>query len=181
MVFEGCARMVNTNVGYCMQYHFCPFCGQRYPKPEGTQYTCLSCHKTVYLHSKPTVSVLIVDGERVLLGKRGTEPSKGMWDIIGGFLNYGEHPHDGAIREAKEESGLDVEVVEYLGSFMDVYGKDEEATLNMCFTSSVIGGEMQPNDDIVELKWFSSNELPKELAFDNGHQMLNAWKTSLNT
>lgn len=162
-----------------MKYNFCPFCGTEYLNKGGNDHKCDACGETVYLNSKPTASVLITDGNKILLGKRGIEPSKGKWDIIGGFLNYGEHPHDGAVREAKEESGLDVEVTDYLGSFMDVYGKNEEATLNMCFATVIIGGEMQPNDDIVELKWFRADELPDEVAFNNGKQMLEVWKSSL--
>lgn len=165
---------------YNMEYKFCPFCGSEYLDNSGFNYKCTACGKWVYLNSKPTASVLITDGDKVLLGKRGIEPSKGMWDIIGGFLNYGEHPHEGAIREVKEETGLDIEITGYIGSFMDVYGEDEEATLNMCFMSSVIGGDIQPNDDIIELKWFSVDELPRDIAFDNGSRMLEEWKKYLD-
>lgn len=131
------------------------------------------------MNSKPAASVLILDGEKILLGKRSIEPSKGKWDIIGGFLNYGEHPHEGAIREAKEESGLDIEITGYIGTFMDVYGENQEATLNMGFTSRIAGGEMLPNDDIAELKWFSAHHLPSDIAFENGKRMLDAWKSTL--
>lgn len=161
-----------------MQYQFCPHCGNKYTENTKTIFHCNECNKTVYANSKPTASVLITKEDNILLGKRGIEPSKGMWDIIGGFLNYGEHPHDGARREAQEETGLAVEIKEYLGSFMDEYGEDKEATLNMGFIACITGGEMQPNDDIIELKWFSIHELPQEIAFENGKRMLELWKES---
>lgn len=165
----------------CMKYAFCPFCGTEYADNSGHSYRCTSCHKSIYLNSSPTASTLITDGDRILLGRRGVEPSKDMWDIIGGFLDYGEHPHDGAIREAKEESGLDVEITGYLGTFMDSYGDDGVATLNMGFVSTVTGGEMKADDDIVELRWFSVNDLPKDIAFENGQRMIDAWKKSLTS
>jgi len=48
----------------------------------------------------------VVKGGRLLLVKRGVEPYKGCWDIPGGFLEAGEHPEDGAVREGQEETGL---------------------------------------------------------------------------
>lgn len=107
------------------------------------------------------------------------EPSKGKWDVIGGFLNYGEHPEDGAVREAKEETGLDVQVTHQLGIFMDTYGIDEEATLNLCFIVKVIGGTEKANGDIAELRWFPIDEIPAEIAFDNGRRMIEEWKRQL--
>lgn len=96
--------------------------------------------------------------------------------MIGGFLNYGEHPYDGAKREAKEETGLDVEIVDDLGIFMDVYGDGQEATLNMCFVARVVSGSMEANDDIEELRWFSVDEIPEDIAFENGKRMIEAWR-----
>jgi 8-oxo-dGTP diphosphatase len=159
-----------------MHYTHCPHCGTPYADPSGPNYHCHHCGKYVFLNSSPTASTLIVEGDKVLLGKRSKEPSLGMWDIIGGFLDYGEHPHDAAIREAKEETGYDVEIVDQLGIFMDVYGEDKPATLNICFTANIIGGVEQPNDDIGELRWFSVNDLPNDIAFENGRRMLDAWR-----
>ena len=74
---------------------------------------------------------------------RAEEPFKGRWDIPGGFLDEGEHPLDGIRRELREETGLEVEPVEFLGVWMDRYGGDStaEATLNLYWTARVIGGE----------------------------------------
>lgn len=157
-----------------LRYQFCPHCGEKYAPSEGSRHDCARCGKTVFLVSQATSSVIITDGEKILLSKRAIEPKKGMWDIIGGFQRYGEHPHAAAIREVKEETGLDVEVTGYVGSFMDVYGPDKEATLNMCFTVNVVGGVMTPQDDVEELRWFSLEDIP-ELAFENGKNMVEAW------
>lgn len=157
-------------------FSFCPRCGVQYAAQERAHcYACSACHFVWYQNSKPTVSALIVDGNNILLGKRAIDPAKGKWDIIGGFLEYGEHPEAGLKREVKEESGLDVEVEYCLGYFMDVYGKDEESTLNIAFVVRVVGGDLKSDDDVAEVRWFGVDEIPYDLAFRNGQEMIDAW------
>ncbi len=159
-----------------MLYLYCPNCGNKYSKQaQKEKFTCSKCNNVIYLNSKPTASTLIVDGDRVLLGKRRSEPEKGKWDVIGGFLEYAEHPEVGAKREAKEETGMDVEIERLLGIFMDEYGPDKYPTLNIVYIAKIISGEPIPGDDIEELKWFPSNELPNNVAFKNGRNMLKTW------
>ena len=117
---------------------------------------------------------------RLLLARRAHEPFKGRWDIPGGFLEEGEHPLDGLRRELREETGLEVEPVEFLGVWMDRYGGDStaEATLNLYWTARVTGGEAAPADDVDDLRWFERHELPEagELAFENVPLVLAAWQ-----
>jgi len=117
---------------------------------------------------------------RVLLARRAQEPFKGRWDIPGGFLEEGEHPLDGARRELREETGLEVELLEFLGAWMDSYGGDStaEATLNLYWTARAVGGEAAPADDVDDLRWFAPDELPDEdeLAFENVPLVLAAWQ-----
>ena len=83
-------------------------------------------------------------------------------------------------REVREETGLDVEPLEFLGVWMDRYGGDStaEATLNFYWTARVRGGEAAPADDVDDLRWFARDELPPadELAFDNVPLVLRAWQ-----
>lgn len=109
------------------------------------------------------------------MGKRTIEPSKGKWNVPGGFLDLGEDPKVGAKREALEETGLVVEIREFVGIYMDVYGPTKESTLNIAYLAKVVGGEEKMNDDLTELKWFAPEELPKEMAFENNAKMLEAW------
>lgn len=166
-----------------MKYEFCPVCGTHYNLPQNTpNLECSSCGHIFYQNSKPTASVLILDeNNNVLLGKRSREPGKGKWDIVGGFLELGEHPEAGAIREAKEETGLEIKIEALVGIFMDTYSVGNQATLNICYTAKVVGGQPQANDDIEELKWFSVAGLPEEMAFANNLEMLAAWKKGLLT
>ncbi len=94
-----------------------------------------------------------------------------MWDVIGGFLEPGEHPEKGMKREVHEETGLKVEPTDMIGFFMDVYD-GSFPTLNICYTAAVTGGKLKPGDDIEELQWFEISKLPKNIAFKNEREML---------
>jgi 8-oxo-dGTP diphosphatase len=108
---------------------------------------------------------LVVESGRVLLVQRAIEPFKGWWDIPGGFLEVGEHPEAGAIRELQEETGLYIRPTELLGLYMDTYGPEQEPTLNICYLAEVAGGEAHPQSDVTELGWFALTDLPEQIAF----------------
>jgi ADP-ribose pyrophosphatase YjhB (NUDIX family) len=142
--------------------------------------TCASCGFVCYASSKATACAVVVDEDgRVLLARRAFEPFKDYWDLPGGFLEEGEHPLDGLRRELLEETGLQVEPLEFLGVWMDRYGGDStaDATLNLYWTARATGGEPRPADDVTELAWFEPAELPgpDELAFDNVPKVIAAW------
>ncbi len=129
---------------------------------------CPACGWVFYNNSAPCVGVVVRRGqaEEVLLVKRAIEPFKGWWDIPGGFLESGEHPAEAARREALEETGLEVEPIEVLDFYMDVYGPDNEPTLNICYLAQVVGGEEQAGSDAEGLGWFPLDALPEKIAFN---------------
>ncbi len=152
-----------------MSHSFCPKCGAgltvRSVHGEERK-ACPNCDFVLYENSKPCVGVLTLDGDRVLLVKRAVEPFKGYWDIPGGFLEPGEHPADGAVREMREETGLVVEPVELVGMFMDVYGPEELPTLNLCYSAKVVSGTPQAGSDAAGMDWFPVDGLPDRIAFN---------------
>jgi 8-oxo-dGTP diphosphatase len=111
------------------------------------------------------------------LVKRSIEPYLGCWDIPGGFLEADEHPGAGAIREVREETGLDVELTELLGFYIGrySYGDSETYCLNIYFLARVVGGHEQPNDDAADVAWFAPDALPEAMAFDHVRQVLEDW------
>jgi len=118
---------------------------------------------------------LIVQDKHVLLVRRGIEPFRGYWDIPGGFLVPGEHPRNGMPREVREETGLEVRVVRFLGVYMDRYGNggDSEYTLNHYYVVEPIGGTPRAADDAVELRWFAFDEIPvDQVAFAHEREAL---------
>ena len=77
-------------------YKFCPYCGK--PSKKYKEYfACTNCGKVVYLNSYPTASAFIVENSKYLISKRAIEPSKGKYDVVGGFLKEGETPEKGFV------------------------------------------------------------------------------------
>jgi ADP-ribose pyrophosphatase YjhB (NUDIX family) len=152
-----------------MTYSFCPKCGHFLTSRlvDGHQrLVCVHCDFVFYQNSKPTSSVLVVEQGRVLLVRQGIEPYLGWWDIPGGFLEAGEHPEAGAVREVAEETGLQIRPTELLGVYMDAYGQSEEYTLNLCYVAELVGGRPNPVSDVTELRWFELEALPEQVAFN---------------
>jgi ADP-ribose pyrophosphatase YjhB (NUDIX family) len=166
-------------VGELGEWRFCPRCRAEL-RHEGSRVECESCGFVAYASSKPTAGALVEDRGRVLLARRAHEPFKGNWDIPGGFLEEGEHPLDGLRRELREETGLEIEPLEFLGVWMDRYGGDStaEATINLYWTARVVSGEPEPADDVSELAWFEPGSFPgsDELAFENVALVLAAYR-----
>ena len=157
-------------------FRFCPDCGARLPEPEPAEHvlsqTCETCKAIHWRNAKPCAGALVVSDGRVLLGRRAVDPAKGAWDIPGGFLEEGEEALDGLRRELREETGLEVEPVEWLGAYVDPY--DDHYVLGL---SWLVRGEGEPraDDDVAELAWFGPDELPVEMAFATQLEVLALW------
>ena len=110
------------------------------------------------------VGAVIVENDRVLLIRRAQAPLLGEWSLPGGVLECGETLHEAAIREAREETGLSVEVVEMLGIYERIIRGDGDRIRYhyvlidyLCRPSS---GEMKAGSDAAEAAWFQREELP---------------------
>jgi len=110
-------RPVSCASGSSLQ--FCRACGSRVERriPEGDSRerdccTSSTCNRIEYTNPKNVVGVIAEDAEgRVLLCRRAIEPCRGMWTLPAGFQEMGESTSQGAAREAREETGVDVDVV----------------------------------------------------------------------
>lgn len=149
-----------------IQYNYCPKCGNIISQKSEPPY-CSHCETTYYRNAKPCASVLPVKDGKVLLGKRARDPYKGAYDIIGGFMEADELPEAAALREAKEETGLDLKIVCLLGIYNDQYGDGGDRTLNIHYIAEILGGEMQAMDDVAELQWVDINDVPTDQGFQN--------------
>jgi len=163
-----------------IKFNFCPKCGNKIDGDTEPPH-CSVCDITYYRNPKPCASVLPVRNGKVLLSKRGKDPYKGAYDIIGGFMEVDELPEATALREAKEETGLDMKIVSLLGAYTDRYGEDGDYTLNFHYIAEILGGEMKAMDDVAELEWIDIESVPLDEGFQNtkdGLRDLKIWYAS---
>ena len=112
----------------------------------------------------PTVDVIVDSEEGILLIKRENPPPG--WAIPGGFIDAGESAESAALRELKEETGLDVTLTGLLGVYSDPGRDPRFYTISIVFTGSW-EGNLSAGDDAKEARFFSRESLPKEIAFDH--------------
>lgn len=111
-----------------------------------------------------TDMVLIENGKIVLI-KRGKEPGKDMWALPGGRIGEDETAEECLKREAKEETGLDVEPIELIGLYSDPR-REPRKIIAAAYFCRMLGGELKAGDDADAAGWFDLNSVP-ELAFDH--------------
>ncbi len=80
-----------------------------------------------------------------------------LWTLPGGGLKEGESPWQGVIREIKEETGYDVEVIRLIG----VYSKPKKNEIVLLFKCKIIGGKMRLNEEAKDIRYFSPKEIPE--------------------
>ncbi|MDH3189390.1 MAG: NUDIX hydrolase [Acidimicrobiia bacterium] len=95
--------------------------------------------------------VAIVDGDEILLVKRGNEPGKGLWAVPGGKVERGESLAEAATREVKEETGLLIELDEVVWVGESI-GSDHHIVL-IDFLGRAVGGKLAVGDDAAEARW----------------------------
>jgi len=110
------------------------------------------------------VGSIIIEGDGVVLVKRARPPIQGQWSIPGGVLEVGEMVREGAIREAREETGLIIEAGELLGVF-DRILRDPDHRVQyhyvlIDFLCRRVGGELLAASDAAAARWFTREELP---------------------
>ena len=107
-----------------------------------------------------------------MLLKRAIEPGYGKWVFPGGYTDVGEPTTVAAAREAHEEVGLEVEVLDLVG----VYSYRGERVVLVVYDGRVVAGEPRGNDETLNVKAFPVEQIPwDELAFPSTREALEAW------
>ena len=157
-----------------VEYRFCPRCGgglepRRLKASEPERLVCQSCSFIFYLDPKVVAGTLFTIDRRVVLLRRGVEPSMGRWVFPGGYVDRGESVQEAAIRETKEESRLDVR----LRSLVGVYSYQRSPNVIVVYAAEVIGGQLEAGDESLEAGTFAAGEIPWEtLAFSSTRDAL---------
>ena len=105
-------------------------------------------------------------GLSVLLIERVNEPFKGCWAFPGGFMDMDEDAEACAIRELKEETGLEIRSMKQVGAFTEVNRDPRGRTVSIAFYAVIEKSEVKGSDDAAQARWFSIDSIPP-LAFDH--------------
>lgn len=137
---------------------------------------------TDYPRPALTVDCVIIDGDRVLLIKRGKEPFAGRWALPGGYVNEGETVEQAAVRELEEETGLRLKAgpmaadLKLVGVFSKP-GRDPRGwVVSVAFVAILDDSEdirVKAGDDAAEVEWVTI-KAPDQLAFDHDDIVLKA-------
>jgi len=126
---------------------------------------CPQCGLHFYQNPKPCTAVVLQnDAGEYLLVERAVEPKKGYWDFPGGFVEAGETFEESAIREVKEELGVTLQDLKYLGTYTDKYDYRGLIydTLSVAYVGKIpLGQKIKVDDDVAGYKFFKKNELSK--------------------
>jgi ADP-ribose pyrophosphatase YjhB (NUDIX family) len=155
-------------------FKHCPHCGTHLSLAESghkQRPTCPECGFVQYHNPAPAVSMLILDQDRVLLGKRRGHPGKGTWALPSGYIEYEDDFLSAAIREAKEETGLDVEILSIL-NVVSSFVSPQFHFLGIYLVARLLGGHLAARDDLEDVDWFPiAGPLP-EMGFQEDVTMI---------
>lgn len=127
---------------------------------------CPRCHEKIKLHRNPfpTVDIIIELKDRIVLIERKNPPLG--WAIPGGFIDYGERAEEAAVREAMEETGLNVTLESILGVYSSPERDPRHHTISTVFIATS-EGMPRAGDDAKKVSVFSLDDFPENLAFDH--------------
>ncbi|UCD17941.1 MAG: NUDIX hydrolase, partial [Candidatus Zixiibacteriota bacterium] len=161
-------------------YIYCPLCGSEFQERRIEGRMRLKCGNDscgyIYYHNPiPAAGALAIKDGKILLVRRAAPPKIGWWCLPAGFMEWSEHPSDTAIRELREETGLNVR----LESLFEVYSGQDDPRTNavlILYVASVVDGNLVAADDALEARFFGFDELPDRIAFISHRQALEDYR-----
>ena len=132
---------------------------------------CAECGFILYQNPAPAAAALVLRGAEVLLIRRDIAPFRGSWTLPAGYEEADEAPVDTAIRETREETGLEVRP---LGLYEVFHTRDDPRKLAILivYLCEPIGGQLAPGDDASEARFVPIGALPEEIGFVNNRRVL---------
>ena len=151
-----------------MPAKFCPQCGTALTtkwESGRERPACSACGFVVYRNPVPVALVLVIQDDKLLLLLRRHAPLANYWAPPAGYIEIDESLEEGAAREVKEETGLDVEI----DGLLKVYSRAHAGVFMISFEAHVVGGELAiAEDEVIEARWFARDELPQQASPSGG-------------
>jgi ADP-ribose pyrophosphatase YjhB (NUDIX family) len=140
----------------------CPRCGAPPTKDPPRSMSCATCGFVLFFNPKPVAAAIPRDADgNVVLLRRGFDPGAGLWTFPGGFVDLGESVAEAAIRETREEIGVDAE----LDGLVGVYSRASERVMLVVYAATITG-EPQTTEEAPEVRAFAPEDIPwDEMAF----------------
>jgi len=110
------------------------------------------------------VGAVVLDGDRVLLARRGQAPSVGKWSIPGGLVDVGERLEEAVAREVEEETGLRIRVLGLCGVIDRVHREGDRTRYHYViidYAAEPVGGELRAGSDAAEVRWVAVDDLAR--------------------
>ena len=180
-------------------WRYCPKCGSKldianrmlidqYSLCEGLELpsrrlhiNCTTCDHSIFINPKIGVGVIIEvedAGElKVVLVKRGQQPYKEWWSVVAGYTEYDESPKQTALREAMEETGVDIEINSTPFGIYTFRDDPRADMIHIVYIAKMQGGTLKAGSDALEVGLFSINQILAEskIAFEGNRQALIDW------
>ncbi|MDR1054524.1 MAG: NUDIX domain-containing protein [Prevotellaceae bacterium] len=155
-------------------WKYCPYCGsQKMEWKGGTHCMCCgNCKQRFFINASAAVAALIENEKgELIFTRRKNDPAKNMLDLPGGFIDLGETAEEAVRRELKEELNVDIDDLNYFGSFPNRYLYDGIVyfTLDMVFRCRVNNlSTLQAGDDVGDYVFIApKNIIPEEIGLDS--------------
>lgn len=132
---------------------------------------CTSCGAVFFLDPKVVAGVIISVRGKLVMIRRSMEPGVGRWTFPAGFVDRGEVVEEAAVREVKEETGLDVELTGLVG----VYSRAGDTNILVVYAGHVFGGDLRAGDEAQDAGLFDPDDLPP-LAFQRDVGIIEQWR-----
>lgn len=155
---------------------YCPICASPLSsREEGGRVrpACDTCGYVHFVNPVPGVGMVIEMDGGVVLIQRGNSPHKGEWALPSGFVEADESAEEAAIREAEEETGLKVEIIE-LANINSFPEGPPVSGIMIFYRMRPVGGELRAGDDAMDVRVFQPQEIPL-LPFRTHREMVSLW------
>jgi 8-oxo-dGTP diphosphatase len=156
------------------RYQYCPQCATPFVDTDlhgHPRQMCPACHFIFWQNPVVGVAVIVMDEDRIILGRRSRGLYQGTWCIPCGYVEYDEDVRQAAQREFHEETGLLVEVGDVYAVHSNFHNPAMHS-VGIWFRGTVRHGTLRPADDLDEVAYISLRHIPDNLAFPTDRLVL---------